>query len=682
MSRKTLFLLLILVSAIATGLQAQTSRSDAAQSGEAVVPVALGQSIIALTGPWKFHVGDDKLWADPSFDDSNWQPYDLVPDAHSLTPEQALQLEELPGWQHHGYPRYAGYGWYRIHLEVGSDSHPVSLLMPQYAEDAYEIYLNGRLVGSYGKLDGFHKTYDQRPQLFLIPTAVLNSSRPVTLAIRFWSMPSEASPDPQNPHGGLRGVPLIGPSALLQIFQRSVPDPSLGWDTQTALFGWMVQPVLYIGIGLISIFLFLFSKGQREYLWAGIALTGRGFLIAAIYIESSNQISQQLGDTAQQAALLVSVFSMPLGAMWLLGVPRRRWLRANAVVLALFCAEDLTSLGVELGGIPANSTFDLIKTLLGWLPRTALGLLLLSITFDGVRILGRKAWVLITPGILFAFHMVLYMFLQDVFNGVGILDQLLSAGVPVSVLFIFLVRFTQQQRENGRLVEDMRQAREVQQLMIPDKLQQVSWLEIESEYHPAREVGGDFFQIIPVADDGSVLIVLGDVTGHGLQAGMLVALIVGAITTEATHTADPSQLLHALNARLCARGHSQATCLAVRIFLDGKAILANAGHIPPYLNGKELPIDGSLPLGMIGEASFSILEFNLNESDHILLISDGVVEAQNQDGQLFGFDRIRQLLAARKSAHQLAAAAARFGQEDDITVLSITRTKSRQEALA
>ena len=643
-------------------------------------PVTLGQSVIALTGPWKFHVGDDRRWADSGFDDSNWQQYELAPDAHNLTPEQALQLEELPGWQHHDHPRYAGYGWYRIRLSIEPDSQPISLLMPQYAEDAYEIYLNGRLVGSFGKLDGFHLTYDERPQLFLIPSTMLNPSKPVMLAIRFWNMTSEAAPDPQNLHGGLRGVPLIGPSALLHIFQRSVPEPSPGWNTQTALFGWMVQPVLYIGIGMISIFLFLFSKGQREYLWAGIALTGRGFLIAAIYMQSSDQISQQLGDTAQQVALWVSVFSMPLAAMWLLGVPRRRWQRANAVVLTLFCAEGLTSLGVEFGGLPSNDTFDLINTLLGWIPRTALGLLLLSITFDGVRILGRKAWVLITPGILFACHMVLYMFLRDVFNGVGILDQLLSAGVPVSVLFIFLVRFTDQQRENGRLLEDMHQAREVQQLMIPNKLQEVSWLEIESEYHPAREVGGDFFQIIPHPSDGSILIVAGDVAGKGLQAGMMVALLVGAIRTESEHTFDPMEILKRLNRRLLGREHAQATCLALRMTENGSATLANAGHLPPYLNGVEMRVEGALPLGMIEQAEFAVLSFELQPGDRLVLISDGIVEAQNDRGDLFGFDRVRTLISKQAGAAEIANTAQAFGQQDDISVLSIVRTPVMMES--
>ena len=178
------------------------------------------------------------------------------------------------------------------------------------------------------------------------------------------------------------------------------------------------------------------------------------------------------------------------------------------------------------------------------------------------------------------------------------------------LLLIFLERFINQQRETARLVDDMKQAQEVQQVLIPEKLAQVPGLTIESEYRPAREVGGDFFQTIPHPTDGSVLIVVGDVTGKGLQAGMLVALIVGVIRTTVETTFDPLEVMQSLNRRLCGRGHAHATCLALRIGADGSATLANAGHLPPYLNGKELPMEGALPLGMMEARIFLSCNFS------------------------------------------------------------------------
>jgi serine phosphatase RsbU (regulator of sigma subunit) len=99
-------------------------------------------------------------------------------------------------------------------------------------------------------------------------------------------------------------------------------------------------------------------------------------------------------------------------------------------------------------------------------------------------------------------------------------------------------------------------------------------------------VGGDFFQILPGDIPGRVLIVVGDVTGKGLQAGMLVALIVGAIRAAIHHSSDPSQILSEVNQQLCERQQASATCMILRIDPDGSVIIANAGQLPPYLNGR------------------------------------------------------------------------------------------------
>ena len=103
-------------------------------------------------------------------------------------------------------------------------------------------------------------------------------------------------------------------------------------------------------------------------------------------------------------------------------------------------------------------------------------------------------------------------------------------------------------------------AREVQQVILPEQVEFIPGFSIESIDQPAQEVGGDFFQIIPDKRDASLLIVAGDVAGKGLQAGMLVALMVGTIRTAADSGADPESVLTALNKRMLGRGHSQATC--------------------------------------------------------------------------------------------------------------------------
>ncbi|MGA7521241.1 MAG: SpoIIE family protein phosphatase [Acidobacteriaceae bacterium] len=671
----------ILLSALLVGsscaLMGQSSASTPASRPEPAVPVTLGHSVVALTGPWKFHIGDNPQWADPGLDDSGWQPYELISGPSPLTPDQITRSAELPGWQQHGHPGYTGYAWYRIRLQLPRNLPSLALLMPQDVDDAYEVYVNGSKIGGFGNLNGWQLIYSGQPQIFSLPAAALGSGQPVTFALRFWSSRDEAAPDEHNLDGGLRGLPVIGPSSLLRILEQSERQQT--WESQPQARVDLLVAALYVTVGVISLFLFLFSRGQKEYLWAGISLTGFGAMIVFIVLAEMQQtmIPAQLCALATSVAYEFAVFAMPLAAMYLLSVPRPLWRRADYLVSALNLAWVVQNTGFSLGLLPPTASVQRIDAVTVWLAIPLLACLLLAIAVDGVRTIGRKAWLPMTPGMLFAVYCNLYLLYSfGIIKGGFLFPSLISACVPIAVLIIFLMRFTQQQRENVRLADDMRQAREVQQLMIPEKSPRVSWLEIESEYLPAREVGGDFFQIIPAAADDGVLVVAGDVTGHGLQAGMLVAMLVGAIRTESAHTSDPVTILKVLNARLYGREHAQATCLVLRIESGGNATLANAGHLPPYLNGRALEIEGALPLGMMDGAEFSVMRFRLSESDRLVMISDGVVEARNAKGELFGFDRTAAISA--KSADQIAHAAKQFGQKDDITVLTLTRV---QEAI-
>ncbi len=117
------------------------------------------------------------------------------------------------------------------------------------------------------------------------------------------------------------------------------------------------------------------------------------------------------------------------------------------------------------------------------------------------------------------------------------------------------------------------------------------------------------------------------------------------------------------------------TCLVVRVEADGTATAANAGHLAPYLNGLEVSVANGLPLGWSASASYEETVFRIAAGDRLTLITDGVLEARRETGELFGFERAAEI--AQNSPAEIAATAQHFGQEDDITVLGVARLSTQ-----
>ncbi len=235
---------------------------------------------------------------------------------------------------------------------------------------------------------------------------------------------------------------------------------------------------------------------------------------------------------------------------------------------------------------------------------------------------------------------------------------------------IFVRQLMEDQREKERLAGELEAGRAMQQMMLGVQPPAIPGLRMESAYQPAGEVGGDFFQLLP-APGGGLLVIVGDVSGKGLRAAMTVATILGVL--QALPPAPPAQLLRALNQALAGRLHGGlATCCVLRIDPGGNALAANAGHLSPYLNGQELAIESGLPLGIVEDIEYAESSFRLAPSDQLTILSDGVLEARNSSGELYGFDRTR--VISTQSAEAIAKIAQSFGQEDDITVLTLTLT--------
>jgi phosphoserine phosphatase RsbU/P len=250
----------------------------------------------------------------------------------------------------------------------------------------------------------------------------------------------------------------------------------------------------------------------------------------------------------------------------------------------------------------------------------------------------------------------------------------------IFALLLFLIRrFSLARQEETRLSNEIEAARNMQSLLIPANPPATPGFSVESVYLPASEVGGDFFQVLP-DDDGSLLVVTGDVSGKGLEAAMTVSAIVGAL--RGCSVRAPAEVLRYLNRTLHDQVSGFITCCVALIEADGALTIANAGHLPPYFNGAPLDIPGSLPLGMLEHLECSVKHFSMAESDRLVFLSDGVAEAKDKEGTLFGFERVLELARTGPSAVDLAKAAQTFGQEDDITVIAVTRVAVKEPALA
>jgi hypothetical protein len=228
--------------------------------------------------------------------------------------------------------------------------------------------------------------------------------------------------------------------------------------------------------------------------------------------------------------------------------------------------------------------------------------------------------------------------------------------------------------EKAAIETELAAAREIQRIMVPEELPPAPGYAIESIYRPAAQVGGDFFQVIPLGDS-QTLVVIGDVSGKGLSAAMIVSMLIGMLRTISAISRDPSRILAELNNMLLEHKHSGfVTCLAARLDLSGHVTVANAGHLAPWLNGHEIAFTGSLPLSVVASAAPEQVVLEMRSGDRLTFLTDGVVEARDPQGVLFGFDRTQSSLRQDASPLALAEAAIHHGQDDDLTVISILRT--------
>ncbi len=627
-------------------------------------------AVLSLRGPWRFQAGDDPRWAQPAFDDSTWQ---------------TVMLDEPLVYQ--GVVPYTGYAWYRMRLDAKTLSAlgnlagegPLEVLVTPNGAGQLAAYMNGAEIGRTRGMTDRLAEYLSPP--FAAELSAPDASGARELAIRTW-----AGPDETISHGLLAKVEIGTPT---EIAARLALDRGQQWDER--VIAPLALVFLFLSVALLGAALYLAQRHHSEYLW--LALLCLADAATSIPDAAFGMTAIPLGVHNLIALVAVSIF-MAVTLEFVLRFTASPWRRLVRIAQISFLLLPFASL-IRLGhvyqalSLAAEVVFcGLICVMLfrAWrVGRGDAGVMLapffLAATADSVdtvlNFAAANQWL---PDRFanYRFH------LGPIAFGIGTLSYTIFLASLVAVI---LYRFIRVSQEEQRANAEIAAARSVQSLLIPTQLPSNKNFMLESAYLPVNGVGGDFFQVLPLADE-SLLIVVGDVSGKGLQAAMNSSTLVGALRNELSH--DPATVLAHLNRVLIGAVPSPgavpdldcapcfATCLCARIYPDGTMTVANAGHLSPYRDGRELPLPPSLPLGVIADAEYEQATFQLNRGDRLVFLSDGVVEAQNAHGELFGFERTQQV--SNEPARYIAQTAKHFGQTDDITVVSLyvaSRTAQR-----
>ncbi len=641
---------------------------------------------MVLDHSWRLGIAPGTDPAQPDFDDSQWPTRDAkealaeVDESAADDDDGKTHAERRAAAQHrpHGHP----FAWFRIHIHLPPSHGKLVLLVklpvtrsgsgPLGSQSVgMDLFVNGQLVVPEGPNGATPEAYQQISRIY--PIDIPDNQTSLTLAAR---------------------IPFVsfGLDAYTGFFAHRTFFLGDRDDLRSHLDLWqhavlferlpaLIDSSLKVLLAIFLLALFWAQKDHPEYLWLGLHLIAVAPLAYLDMISSTGQIETLwMGVLIVQLLLISAYFYFEFLVAFL--SLRKRWyilaMRYSAPLLLswapllIFVRE---SKAVQITFVCC--VIFLVLWLVAWVLFTGLTLIIAAIKRN------YEAALLLLPLLLSVVGLVEMISTTAASSWMstpvrsaltfqaGPIPIYFSsiadfAGVFVIILIIF-VRFLRIHRERERASSELAAARSVQELMIPRESPKTPGFQVDTVYTPATEVGGDFFHI-QATGDGGLLIVIGDVAGHGLQAAMNVSMLMGALRR--SPQTEPGKLLAGLNEVLVGSS-SFTTCEAAYFSANGELVIASAGHPPPYLNSQEVTLPGGLPLGVVEGVVYEEIRLYLHPGDRLLMMSDGVSEARKPNGELFGFDRVRNL--SNQSAFFIADAAKEFGQEDDITVLTVRR---------
>ncbi|HWE86191.1 MAG TPA: PP2C family protein-serine/threonine phosphatase [Terracidiphilus sp.] len=634
-------LLLIWMAAIGVVLCAGAAVCCAQAPAVAAQGLQWRSGLSEISENWLEHDGDNLAWAQRDLDESGWKSVDDIEDMG---------------------PAETGWRWYRKRIVLGPDHEDMRLLISG-GDGTYELYVNGQRVESADLKSAFAV---RRPTERVF--ALTDDRGDFYIALRTRTPPNYTAY--QLPL--FLSVTIGGPTAIEYERQAVESQRLYGLICSIAI------NLLLVVAGLGALALFATQRSHRDYLFLGLYL----FLAGLSDGLGQCQVSGVVPNAANFliADPLIYLFSIAQIEFTFSFAGRkvgRGWRAYEAFLLT-----PLVLIAPAWFGHFPLGAYVLLEAAITLPVALTLPVLLFAWWRQG----NREASLLVFPIMLPAATGILQnLGSASIYSGWHRFDFLTYpvqfGPIPVmaydigALLFLLAIgvvmffRFTRVSREQARAAAELDAAREIQRRLVPASLPLLANWRVAAAYLPAQEVGGDFYQVLEQVD-GSTLIALGDVSGKGLKAAMTGTLAIGALRTLAAETMGPAELLTRLNRQMMqSQDGGFVTCIAARISAEGELAVANAGHLSPYWNGAEIACEAALPLGIHSAAEYAETAVRTGAGDRITFLSDGVVEARNGSGELLGFERTREL--STRLAAEIAEEARQFGQEDDITVLTL-----------
>jgi hypothetical protein len=360
------------------------------------VQVTLGQSLVNLNGPWKFHIGDDATWADPNFDDSTWESIDLTspPGAHD---DDVGLTGFVPGWGARGHPGYSGYAWYRLRLDLAVPANEmIALSGPPAVDSAYQVFVNGQLIGGSGRFSAQTPTvFSVQPRVYALPRSLLSGEQTnsALIAFRVWMGPWDLG---DSGAGGIHIAPALGQaSSIDMLYQMQWLQTVRGYIVE------VVEAVAFVLLSVMACTLIAFERSKLADQWLCAAL-----VLTALYRANQAVFFWGQFETVHAAETISIVLLVPLClAAWTLAW--RAWFHLRdtewlPIAVGLFTllyigAQFLTSSWFH--GVFSHWVVGMSEFVATW-TRVLFILLTGFIVYQAIRQQGRVAWLALPAVVL------------------------------------------------------------------------------------------------------------------------------------------------------------------------------------------------------------------------------------------------------------------------------------------